>query len=164
VGEIGNSEAGVAELDAPRGFFKVSVDDKGRLKLPTAIVEYLQGLGFSKFFITTLDLKEVRIYPLPAWKETEKMLYRPGGDDFDMRQDLALVAYNYGKDEELDAQGRLTLPADLRKELGLEKDETRVRWYQGYLKLVSSREHEQRMAAARTGLDGKYKAVQNQGI
>ncbi len=163
MGEIGNSEVGTTDLDAPRGIFKVSVDDKGRLKLPTAIVEYLQGLGFNKFFITTLDLKEVRIYPLPVWKETEKILEQ-AGEDSELRQDLALVASSYGKDDELDAQGRLTLPGDLRRELGLEKDETRVRWGQRHLKLVSSREHEQRLAAARTGLDGKYKALQKQGL
>jgi MraZ protein len=152
-----------ATPDAPRGVFKVTVDDKGRLKLPAAIVEYLQGLGEKKVFITTLDEKEVRIYPLSSWRRTEKLLEEPG-EDFADRQDLAMIASNYGKDDELDGQGRLTLPADLRKELGLEKDEARLRCYQGHLKLVSSQEHERRLEAAKVNLDGKLRALQVKGL
>ena len=100
---------------------------------------------------------------MSAWKEAEKLLQEPG-DDFSERQDLALVASSYGKDDELDAQGRLTLPGDLRKELGLEKDETRLRCYQGHLKLVSSQEHERRLEAAKTNLDDKLKALQKKGL
>jgi MraZ protein len=161
--EIGLTGAPSATPDAPRGVFKVTVDDKGRLKLPAAIVEYLQGLGEKKVFITTLDEKEVRIYPLSAWRRTEKLLEEPG-EDFADRQDLAMIASNYGKDDELDGQGRLTLPADLRKELGLEKDEARLRCYQGHLKLVSSQEHERRLEAAKTNLDGKLRALQVKGL
>ncbi len=126
-------------------------------------MEYLQGLGEKKVFITTLDEKEVRIYPLSAWRRTEKLLEEPG-EDFADRQDLAMIASNYGKDDELDGQGRLTLPADLRKELGLEKDEARLRCYQGHLKLVSSQEHERRLEAAKTNLDGKLRALQVKGL
>jgi len=161
--ENGLTGALSATPDAPRGVFKVTVDDKGRLKLPAAIVEYLQGLGEKKVFITTLDEKEVRIYPLSAWRRTEKLLEEPG-EDFSDRQDLAMIASNYGKDDELDGQGRLTLPADLRKELGLEKDEARLRCYQGHLKLVSSQEHERRLEAAKVNLDAKLRALQVKGL
>ncbi len=161
--ENGQPGASNATPDAPRGVFKVSIDDKGRLKLPAAITEYLQGLGENKVFITTLDVKEVRIYPLSVWRRTEKLLEEPG-EDFALRQDLAMIASNYGKDDELDQQGRLTLPGDLRKELGLEKDEARLRWYQGHLKLVSGQEHERRLEAAKANLDFKLKALQVKGL
>lgn len=159
----GQPGASNATPDAPRGVFKVTIDDKGRLKLPAAIAEYLQGLGEKKVFITTLDTKEVRIYPLSSWRKTEKLLEEPG-DDFSDRQDLAMIASNYGKDDELDGQGRLTLPGDLRKKLGLEKDEARLRCFQGHLKLVSSQEHERRLVAAESGLDHKFKALQVKGL
>ncbi len=160
-----NGQAGAlnATPDAPRGVFKVSIDEKGRLKLPSVVVEYLQGLGEKKVFITTLDTKEVRIYPLSVWRRTEKLLEEPG-EDFAHRQDLAMIASNYGKDDELDQQGRLTLPGDLRKELGLEKDEARLRCYQGHLKLVSGLEHERRLEAAKANLDYKLKALQVKGL
>jgi len=161
--ENGQLGAISATSDAPRGVFKVTVDDKGRLKLPSAFVEYLQGLGEKKVFITTLDTKEVRIYPLSAWRRTEKLLEEPG-DDFAERQDLAMIASSYGKDDELDGQGRLTLPGDLRKELGLEKEEARLRWFQGHLKLVSSQEHDRRLDAAKDNLSHKVKALQVKGF
>jgi DNA-binding transcriptional regulator/RsmH inhibitor MraZ len=161
--EIGQPGTSSATPDAPRGVFKVSIDDKGRLKLPAAITEYLQGLGENKVFITTLDVKEVRIYPLSVWRRTERLLEEPG-EDFAFRQDLAMIASSYGKDDELDQQGRLTLPGDLRRELGLEKDEARLRWYQGHLKLVSGQEHERRLEAAKANLDFKLKALQVKGL
>jgi len=110
VEEIGQSRSPTAAQDAPRGVFRVSVDDKGRLKLPASIVQYLESLGERKVFITTLDETEARIYPLSAWRETEKMLQEPG-DDFDDRSDIALIAANYGQDTDFDGQGRVTLPA-----------------------------------------------------
>ncbi len=75
-----------------------------------------------------------------------------------------MIASTYGKDDELDQQGRLTLPGDLRKELGLEKDEARLRWFQGHLKLVSGLEHERRLEAAKANLDYKLKALQVKGL
>ena len=160
-----NGQAGALDAtpDAPRGVFRVTVDDKGRLKLPAVFVEYLQDIKEKKVFITTLDTKEVRIYPLSAWKRTEKLLEEPG-DDIAERQDLAMIASSYGKDDELDGQGRLTLPGDLRKELGLEKDEARLRWFQGHLKLVSGQEHERRLEAAKWNLGDKVKALQIKGL
>ena len=149
--------------DAPRGVFRVTVDDKGRLKLPSVIVDYFQGLGEKQVFITTLDGKEVRIYLLSGWRKIERFLEEPG-EDFEKRQDLAMIASHYGKDDEVDGQGRLTLPGDLRKEIGLEKDEARLRWYQGHLKLVTGQEHERKLEAAKTDLDAKLKALQVKGL
>jgi DNA-binding transcriptional regulator/RsmH inhibitor MraZ len=163
VEENGNPGVVQTRPDAPRGVFKVSVDEKGRLKLPAAIVEHLQALGEIKVFITTLDLKEVRIYPLSVWKGVEKWLEEPG-PEAEARRDLGLVAASYGKDDELDAQGRLTLPGDLRKEMGLEKDETRARWSRGHLKLVSSREHDVLLAAAKANLEAKNVIALNGGL
>ena len=149
--------------DAPRGVFRVSVDDKGRLKLPASIVQYLEGLGERKVFITTLDEAEARIYPLSVWRETEKMLQEPG-EDFDARSDIALIAANYGQDTDVDAQGRVTLPADLRKILGLEGDEVRLRCFQGRINVLRSSEYERRLEAAKAGLSEKLKAQQKKGL
>ncbi len=161
--ENGKAEESIATLDAPRGAFRTTVDEKGRLKLPAAIAEYFQGLGEKRVFITTLDLKEVRIYPLSGWRKLEKFLEDPAPDASD-RQDLAEIASEYGKDDELDGQGRLTLPGRLRKELGLEKDEVALRWYRGHLKLVSSIENERRLEAAKENLANKVKALQVNGL
>jgi MraZ protein len=163
VEEIGQSRSPVAAQDAPRGVFRVSVDDKGRLKLPASIVQYLESLGERKVFITTLDETEARIYPLSAWRETEKMLQEPG-DDFDDRSDIALIAANYGQDTDFDAQGRVTLPGDLRKILELEGQEVTLRCFQGRINLLRSSEYDRRVAGAKVGLSEKLKAQQKKGL
>jgi len=150
--------------DAPRGVFRVSVDDKGRLKLPTSLVEYLEKFKEErKVFITTFDESEARLYPISVWRETEKMLQEPG-DDFDDRDSLALVAANYGQDVDVDAQGRLTLPGDLRKKLGLEGDEVRLHCFQSRINILASGEWERRLAAAKTNLPEKLKALKRKGL
>jgi len=163
VEEIGQSRSASPAQHAPRGVFRVSVDDKGRLKLPASIVQYLESLGERKVFITTLDEAEARIYPLSVWRDTEKMLQEPG-EDFDDRSDIALIAANYGQDTDVDAQGRVTLPTDLRKILGLEGDEVRLRCFQGRINLLRSSEYERRLEAAKAGLLEKLKAQQKKGL
>jgi DNA-binding transcriptional regulator/RsmH inhibitor MraZ len=163
VEENGRNLQPVAVPDAPRGVFRVAVDDKGRLKLPASIVQYLDGLGERKVFITTLDEAEARIYPLSVWRETERLLQEPG-EDFDDRNDLALVAANYGLDADVDAQGRVTLPGDLRRVLGLESDEVRLRCFQGRINVLGSAEYERRFGAAKTNLPNKLKVLQRKGL
>jgi len=163
VEENGSSASSTTAQDAPRGVFRVSVDEKGRLKLPALIVQYLEGLGERKVFITTLDESEARIYPLSVWRETEKMLQEPG-DDFDDRNDVALVAANYGQDTDIDAQGRVTLPGDLRKVSGLEGDEVRLRCFQGRINVLRSTEYDRRLETAKANLGDKLRALQKKGL
>jgi DNA-binding transcriptional regulator/RsmH inhibitor MraZ len=163
VEENGKLASPISAQDAPRGVFRVSVDEKGRLKLPALIVQYLEGLGERKVFITTLDESEARIYPLSVWRETEKMLQEPG-EDFDDRNDIALVAANYGQDTDIDAQGRVTLPGDLRKILGLEGDEVRLRCFQGRINVLRSTEYDRRLETAKANLPEKLKALQKKGL
>jgi DNA-binding transcriptional regulator/RsmH inhibitor MraZ len=163
VEEIGQPASSAAAQDAPRGVFRVSVDEKGRLKLPASIVQYLEGLGERKVFITTLDELEARIYPLSVWRETEKMLQEPG-EDFEERSDVALIAANYGQDVDIDGQGRVTLPGDLRKILELEGDEVRLRCFQGRINVLRSTEYERRLEEAKANLPSKLKALQRKGL
>jgi MraZ protein len=164
VDSIGQSDSPNPALDAPRGVFRVACDDKGRLKLPTALVQYLEGFKEErKVFITTFDESEARLYPISVWRETEKLLQEPG-DDFDDRDALALVAANYGQDADVDAQGRVTLPAELRKTLGLEGDEVRLQCFQRRVNIFSSKEWERRLGAAKTNLPEKVKAAKRKGL
>ena len=161
---IGQTAPPPSAPDAPRGVFRAPVDDKGRLKLPTAIVQYLESLKDDrKVFITTFDEAEARIYPISAWRQTEKLLQEPG-DDFDDRDALALVAANYGQDADVDTQGRVTLPSDLRKALGLEGDEVRLRCFQGRINILGSAEYDRRLNGAKANLPDKLKTLQRKGL
>ncbi|HEY7209517.1 MAG TPA: hypothetical protein VH477_04530 [Bryobacteraceae bacterium] len=150
-------------VEAPRGAFSGRVDEKGRLKLPAAIAQYLGALGDQKVFITTLNTSTALIYPISVWRETENMLAEPG-DDADLRADVAFVANHYGEDAEIDGQSRVLLPTTLRRELGLEKDDVHLVCYRQRIEVFGSRIYEQRLEAARTELAGKLKALEKKGL
>jgi len=160
VEENGQVVQPAAALDAPRGVFVVTVDDKGRLKLPASILQYLESVGERRVFITTFDKAEARIYPLPVWRQAEKILQDPAED----LEEVALVAMNYGADVEVDAQGRATLPAPLRKLLQLEGDEVRLRCFQGRINILGSAEYARRLEAAEAVLPDKLPIVKRKGL
>ena len=154
----------IVPAGAPNGVFAVTVDDKGRLKLPASMLTYLEGFKEErKVFITTFDESEARIYPISVWRETAKKLQEPG-DDFEALDALARIADHYGKDVDVDAQGRLTLPDTLRKTLGLEKDEVRMRCFQNRINVLASGEYDKRFAAAKNGLADKVKVLQRKAL
>jgi MraZ protein len=154
----------IVPLGAPNGVFAVTVDDKGRLKLPAPMLGYLEGFKEErKVFITTFDESEFRIYPISVWRETAKKLQEPG-DEADFLEALARIADHYGKDIDVDAQGRLTLPELLRKKLGLEKDEVHLRCFQGRINGFGSAEYEKSLAEARRDLAEKVKVLKRKAL
>ena len=107
-------------VEAPRGTLNGRVDEKGRLKLPAAVAQYLEKLGERKVFITTLNLSTALIYPISIWKETEKLL-QEAGEDADSRSDVAMIANHYGEDVEVDGQGTSAGSDDLTARFGIRK-------------------------------------------
>ena len=150
-------------VEAPRGTLSGRVDEKGRLKLPTAIVQYLEAIGEHKVFITTLNLSTALIYPISAWRETEKML-QESGEDADSRADLAFVANHYGEDSEIDTQGRVLFPTTLRRELELEKDDVHLLFYKGRIEVFGSKNYQQRLDQAKSGLVEKLRTLEKKGL
>jgi MraZ protein len=150
-------------LEAPRGTLGGRVDEKGRLKLPAAMAQYLEAVGERKLFVTTLNLRTVLIYPISVWQRTEGMLQEPG-EDADTRSDVAFVANHYGEDVEMDAQGRVLLPTNLRRELELEKDDVQLLFYKQRIELYGSKVYAERLAAAKENLAAKVGALEKKGI
>jgi MraZ protein len=163
VEQEGQTRAATREVEAPRGSPQTRVDDKGRLKLPAAIGQYLEAFGERRVFVTTLNTTTALIYPISVWRETEKMLQEPG-DDADLRADVAFVANHYGEDSEIDAQGRILMPAVLRRELELEKDDVHLHCYKQRIEVLGSKVYSQRLNAAKTDLPDKLKALEKKGL
>ncbi|MBV8549894.1 MAG: hypothetical protein JOY54_01245 [Acidobacteriaceae bacterium] len=160
--EAGHSNAPKA-VEAPRGTLSGRVDEKGRLKLPAAIVQYLEALGDKKVFVTTLNTSTALIYPISVWRETEAMLQEPG-EDADLRSDVAFVANHYGEDTEIDGQGRVLLPTTLRRDLELERDDVHVLCFKQRIEIFGSKVYAQRLEAAKSGLADKLKALEKKGL
>lgn len=151
-----------APVEAPRGTLSARVDDKGRLKLPAAIAEYLSSVGDRKVFITSLNLSTAIIYPISVWRESEKLLEDSELSEFG--EDVSFLANHYGEDAEVDGQGRVLLPTTLRRDLQLEKDDVHLLCYKGRIEILGSKVYEERLAKAKVGLAEKLAALGRKGL
>ena len=104
-----------------RGSSSARIDDKGRLKVPTVFRGVIQDQHGPDVFVTSLTGDCVRIYPMPTWLEIEgKLLQMPGNHPSRLKF-LDRVNY-YGQAVELDGQGRVVIPANLRESAAIVGD------------------------------------------
>jgi MraZ protein len=96
-----------------RGSTSARIDDKGRLKVPNAFRRLVEQKHGREVFLTSLTGEYVRIYPMPVWLELEERLAAMPSTHPAKLRFLDRVNY-YGSDGELDAQGRVIIPARLR--------------------------------------------------
>ncbi|HLO65464.1 MAG TPA: hypothetical protein VK188_00495 [Holophaga sp.] len=103
-----------------RGNAPATVDEKGRLKLPSTfkadLETFAQGEGLvgMRHYLTSLDGKGARLYPMPVWEAIEARLASVPGTNPAKRRFLEVTAY-YGSEVEPDAQGRFVIPPILRE-------------------------------------------------
>jgi len=111
------------------------VDDKGRLKLPAEFKRRVDETYGPQFYITSKDGKRAEIYPLREWEAIEAKLANIPSMNPQKKKFLDVTNY-YGQMVELDAQGRLTLPAILRASAKVDA-EVVVLGSQTYLEVVN---------------------------
>ena len=126
-------------------------------------MNFQQYLGNEKLFITTLDTRIARIYPISVWEQNEKLLFDQT-DDTDAAEDLAFVANHFGADGDIDSQGRILLPTELRRTLNLENQPVRLDYFQGAINVVSEPVYEERQKRAMADLGEKLKAMKKKGL
>lgn len=97
-----------------RGSTIATMDEKGRLKVPTDFRRVLEERYGPDFFVTSVTGEKALVYPLPVWEEIEgKLAQLPATDPIRQRY-LERVSY-FGAQLRLDGQGRLLLPPVLRE-------------------------------------------------
>ena len=105
-----------------RGNAETKIDEKGRLKVPADFKKVFElECPESKFYITSVDGKTARIYPMDEWRRIEEKLAKLGSFNAAKKKFLNKVNY-YGQTVEMDGQGRLLLPQTLREAAGLMGD------------------------------------------
>ena len=149
--------------EPPHSIAQASVDEKGRLKLPAEFLEYLEALKVTKVFITTLDQRQARIYPIAVWKVNE-VLFQNSGENAAAAERLAFLAKVYGGDAEIDKSGRVLLPALLRTEMGLEKQAVVVDVHNGRVNVVLRKVHDEMLQVSRASLPEDLKIAEKMGF
>lgn len=148
---------------APFNITSAKVDDKGRLKLPSDSLDWCRKSNILKVFVTTIDMETFQIYSIPGWMSTLKVLEGPG-DNAEAFADLAMIAKTYGDTAEIDAQGRMLLPAALRKLLSLESQPVWLTHVSGRIEGATNSVHETRMRNAAANLKDKVGSFKKLGL
>lgn len=96
------------------GHAPAKVDEKGRVKVPTAFRRVIEERYGNECFTTSFDGEKARIYPLTVWREFQERLAKVPSTS--AAKDRLLKAVNYfGQLGSIDAQGRLLVPQILRE-------------------------------------------------
>jgi len=106
-----------------RGNHPAKIDEKGRLKLPSAFKQLTDASNVTQFYITSTDGKSAEIWPLPEWEKREEQLSEFSTLDDAVQKYITLTSY-YGQQVELDSQARLLLPQILRSTAKLDAEVT----------------------------------------
>jgi MraZ protein len=103
---------------------RAKLDERGRLKMPAefkAFIEKKYGKDFNEFYITSQDGETAEIFPLPEWRrQMGKILKMPKSHPARIK---LLERYNlFGDRADMDTQGRLLFPDELRSAAELNGD------------------------------------------
>ena len=100
-------------MDRFRGSAPASVDEKGRLKVPSVFRAQIEEAFGAELFVTSISGKNVLLYPLAMWRALEEKLAALPSVHRPKNKFLERVNY-YGQDASLDGQGRVLIPQILR--------------------------------------------------
>jgi MraZ protein len=113
------SETAGAWDDLQLGFCgnpKTKLDDRGRLKMPAefkAFIEKKYGKDFNAFYIVSREGGDAEIFPMPEWQQYHaKVIKMPRS--LPARKKLLERITLYGDRADMDPQGRLLMPEELR--------------------------------------------------
>jgi MraZ protein len=104
-----------------KGHETTRADDKGRLKVPAVFRSPLEAKYGRELFVTSVTGDFVSIYPMPVWAEIEQKLAKMPTTHPARARFLERVNY-FGQVGELDAQGRVLIPARLRDTASISGD------------------------------------------
>jgi MraZ protein len=97
-----------------RGNSPATIDEKGRLKIPSGFRSYIEESWGSDFYVTSLSGESMLIYPLPVWQEIEERLAKLPSLNPTKKKFLDRTNF-YGQVTSADKSGRILIPTLLRE-------------------------------------------------
>ncbi|MCX7672912.1 MAG: division/cell wall cluster transcriptional repressor MraZ [Thiobacillaceae bacterium] len=104
-----------------RGFVPLSLDGKGRLAIPSKYRDALYERCGGRLVLTLDPGRCMLLYPYPDWEPIERRIMELSSFHPLSRQ-LKLILVGSATDVEMDASGRILVPAPLREQARLDKD------------------------------------------
>ena len=142
--------------------YSARMDDKGRLKLPADFQVFFGAFPEKKIFVTSLDGRIGQLYPISVWRKNEKFLAE-SAEDPDVVANVLFNAQDLGNDAEMDAQGRVSVNAQMREELDLVGQELHLVVVKGRVEILNEAQYQERRRSARPAADenGRRQALEN---
>jgi MraZ protein len=97
-----------------RGNAPATIDEKGRLKIPSGFRAHIEESWGSDFYVTSLSGESVLIYPLPIWQEIEERLAKLPSLNPTKKKFLDRTNF-FGQVTAADKSGRILIPVLLRE-------------------------------------------------
>jgi MraZ protein len=107
-----------------RGNHPAKIDEKGRVKIPTAFRTFIEAEWRTAAVYVTCDDSAgqyVRVYPLPVWTGVEERLSKMPSTDPARRRFQRWTSL-YGQSSEIDGQGRVLIHPLLRERAAMAGD------------------------------------------
>jgi len=114
-----------------RGNVTATIDEKGRLKVPSIFRAEIEESWGSDFYVTSLTGESAQIYPLRIWQEIEERLAKLPAMNPTKKKFLDRTNY-YGQLTATDKSGRILIPTLLRESARM-TGEVAVLGYLNYL-------------------------------
>jgi len=143
--------------------YPARLDEKGRLKLPVEFQRYLGALPEKKLFVTSTERHMATVYPIAIWKENEKLLtdFR---DNPKAARRVWFTAMDLGSEAEMDGQGRVQFPTELRRDLHIENQPVKVLVVNGAIQVMSDAMYQARRAEAEQSAEDDLEVLQRAGL
>lgn len=160
---MADAQAQPVPRQPPCAIYHTRVDDKGRLRLNRDFEAYLRSFPEQLFFVTTLDERIVRIYPISTWQLNQKF-FEECQEEPDAVEAIAFFTRVYGAESPLDKDGRILIPPQLRRKLGIENQPVWVGYFKGALEVYSEAVYREMMERASVNAREQVKALRKLGL
>jgi MraZ protein len=150
-------------IEPPNGMYPARVDSAGRMKLPVGFQEYFASLPEKKLFVTSLNRRTGQVYPIAAWRANKKFFseYR---EDPKKLQRIIFNANALGADSEMDGQGRILLPPEMRRKLEIENQPVFVFFHNERMEIYSQPVYEEMEKQAESSSGDDVTALEHAGM
>jgi MraZ protein len=103
------------------GHAPAKVDEKGRLKIPAGFRKIIEDRYGADCFITSIDGDHALVYPMPVWSDFTSRIAKVPSTSVAKKKLLERANF-FGQPSTIDAQGRVLIPARLRKDAQIAED------------------------------------------
>jgi DNA-binding transcriptional regulator/RsmH inhibitor MraZ len=140
------------KVTPPDGFFPAKVDSAGRIKLPADFQRFLAGLPDKELFATSTENGIAKIYINGSWTRTKEKIFA-AKEHQSTAMSYFRVAAKLGGNVELDSNGRVTLPQELRRKMSWQDTPVQLLLFKELIQIYPADYLERQVAVDQAVLD-----------